>query len=154
MRPLYTTPELDSKSQSSGPISRVTDMHATLEAKIKSLEADLKRSESEKETILVEMSANTGFLPGFGASSGVNERTKILNLENQVEGLRKENIRLMEESRKVSYEREMCPPVADLASGRHWHRPAALRRVHHLLLHPVRDSSAQRLSLEIFESIV
>lgn len=103
----YITPdaissaELDSRSQSMAGTSRIADVHAQLELRVKSLEADLKRSESEKETLRAEVSSSSGgsFMNGFGGGGG--ERTKILNLENEVEGLRKENVRLMEESRKV-----------------------------------------------------
>ncbi len=104
---LTPPPELDSRSQTSASTSRVADVHAQLILKVKSLEADLKRSESEKETLRAEASTSGGgsFMNGFGGGGG--ERTKILNLENEVEGLRKENVRLMEESRKVS--------IADMA---------------------------------------
>lgn len=80
--------------------SRIQDQHATLQARIKELEAALSRSESEKETLRAESSLKD--ISGYKREGGSSDRGLVLELENQLETVRRENIKLMQQSRDVS----------------------------------------------------
>ena len=82
------------------------DQEGSWKAQIRQLEQDLKRSESEKETIRHEASAAS--VGGWGLSeSAIQSRTgtdkaRVISMENEISNLRSENVRLMEELRTVS----------------------------------------------------
>ncbi len=116
--------ELDSRSQTGESTNRMAEINSALEAQIKSLQSDLQRVQSAKESLQNELNAaSAGGVMGNMGNSGGGERTKILNLENQVEGLRKENMRLMEETRKVGVELRCSSGfVPDRTSRRPWTR--------------------------------
>lgn len=80
--------------------SRIQDQHATLQARIKELEAALSRSESEKETLRAESSLKD--ISGYKREGGSSDRGLVLELENQLETVRRENIKLMQQNRDVS----------------------------------------------------
>lgn len=92
--------ELDSMRDGSSKGSantRINETHIALQAQIKQLESTLARSESEKETLKAEK--ELGDLPGFKRGDGSNDRSLIFTLETQLEAVRRENVKLMEESR-------------------------------------------------------
>lgn len=80
--------------------SRIQDQHASLQTRIKELEAALSRSESEKETLRAESSLSE--VAGYKREGGANDRSVIFELQNQLELVRRENVKLMEQSRNVS----------------------------------------------------
>lgn len=82
------------------------DQEGALKAQIKQLELDLKRSESEKETIRHEAAAAS--VGGWGLSESSTQaragtdKAQVISMENEISSLRSENVKLMEELRNVS----------------------------------------------------
>ncbi|KAK4685835.1 hypothetical protein P7C73_g4309, partial [Tremellales sp. Uapishka_1] len=79
---------------------RLQEQRATLEARVRDLESALRKSESEKETLRVE-SSGTGW--GIGQPSNGRDKSRLIGMEQELSSLRAENIRLMDENRKVSF---------------------------------------------------
>lgn len=78
-----------------------------LKEEVKNLKSELKRSEFAKETL--ENQARFGGIGGafggggFGGHGGNGqERSTIISLEGELQALRRENLRLMEQDRSVS----------------------------------------------------
>jgi len=78
-----------------------------LKEEIKNLKSELKRSEFAKETLENQArigGSGGGFGGGGYGGHGGNgqERSTIISLEGELQALRRENLRLMEQDRSVS----------------------------------------------------
>lgn len=102
--PCTSPAELDSRlSNSSTSQSRIQEAHSALQVKIKSLEAQLQRVEAEKESLKVDASfADRNAAFRGHVAGGEREKDTVSSLERLVADLRKENIKLIEENKKVS----------------------------------------------------
>jgi hypothetical protein len=100
--------ELDTRADSAATNNRVQNTVNGLQDEIKSLKSQLQRTELEKETLenQARLSGNGGIFGsgGFGGGHGGNgkEKATIFALENELQALRRENLRLMEQDRSVS----------------------------------------------------
>jgi phage shock protein A len=96
--------ELDSRlSNSSTSQSRIQEAHSALQVKIKSLEAQLQRVEAEKESLKVDASfADRNAAFRGHVAGGEREKDTVSGLERLVADLRQENIKLIEENKRVS----------------------------------------------------
>jgi ATP-dependent Clp protease ATP-binding subunit ClpA len=100
--------ELDARGNSSAAAARVQSTVNGLQEEIKSLKRQLEKVQSEKETLENEarLSSSGGIFGngGFGGQAGSNkDRSTIMTLENEVAALRRENLKLMQQSRSVSF---------------------------------------------------
>jgi hypothetical protein len=111
-RARYT--ELDTRADSAAATNRVQNTVNGLQDEIKSLKNQLQRTQSEKETLenQARLSGGGGIFGagGFGSRHGGNGKEKaiILALENEMQALRRENLRLMEQDRSVSWQLSSC----------------------------------------------
>lgn len=94
---------------------------------MKDLEGQLRRAEGEKEDLKSELkraqqgqgSGDAGYGGAYGAGGSIgrsgggdgNMRSKVIELEGEVEGLRKDNVRLMGEVRNVSLSSSLLHPL-------------------------------------------
>jgi len=105
---VYVQVELDTRADSTAANSRVQNTVSGLQDEIKSLKNQLQRTESEKESLenQARLSGSSGIFGagGFGGGHGGNgkEKATIFALENELQALRRENLKLMEQDRSVS----------------------------------------------------
>jgi phage shock protein A len=94
---------LDSRQHgSSSSQSRVQEAHTVLQAKIKALESQLQRVEAEKESLKADASfADRNAAFRGHVAGGESEKNTVGALERLVADLRQENIKLIEENKKV-----------------------------------------------------